>query len=104
MTEYKPKESRIYKYGDKIRVVKQIEVGARYYSGVTGRYTSANFEHVYCKGKRGIITEVFNGGEYYHIQFGEYVSKKCWVESMFEFIDKKFNGLLEQEEGKIDDI
>ena len=97
MTEYKPKESRIYKYGDKIQVIKRIELGASYYSDLTGRYASANLEHVVCQGRRGTIAKVFNGGEYYHIQFGDYVSNEYWVESMFEPIDKKFNSLLGEE-------
>ena len=97
MKEYKPKKSCIYKYGDKIQVIKQIERGAKYYSGVTGRYVSAHSEHVNYQGKCGIIAEIFNGGEYYYIQFGEYVSKEYWVESMFEPINKKFNSLLEEE-------
>ena len=97
MKEYKPKKSRIYKYGDKIQVIKQIERGAKYYSGVTGRYASAHSEHVNYQGKSGIVTNVFNGGGYYYIRFGTYTSKEYWVESMFEPMDKKFNSLLEEE-------
>ena len=88
-----------YKVGDKVRVRSDLELHRDYYMSDLSGAACVIRSMIALRGKVVVIEG--RDGVFYRITGSVY----NWTDTMFSGkAERKFNGLLEQEEGKIDDI